>query len=624
MTVALGTSTGFLLSILPEIVLTLWALVLLLAVGWRHRDDADQRLIGQLAVLGLLSSLMVVLWMWVREVRPDGLAPMVALDAFRYATSALFLLGAIIASLISLGYLGRERMLVPEYYVLILFATLGTMFMGSGTDLIVIFLGLELMSICVYVLAGINRRVASGAESALKYFLIGAFASGFFLYGVALIYGATGTTNLSLIHVQIVNLDLSNNVMLLAGLGLLLIGFGFKVAAVPFHMWAPDVYDGAPTPVTAYMATAVKAAGFAALARVLLHAFGGDVAIWMEVVWWLAAITMIVGNLVALAQTQLKRMPTNLSLIHVQIVNLDLSNNVMLLAGLGLLLIGFGFKVAAVPFHMWAPDVYDGAPTPVTAYMATAVKAAGFAALARVLLHAFGGDVAIWMEVVWWLAAITMIVGNLVALAQTQLKRMLAYSSIGHTGYLLVAVASGTELGASAMLFYLLVYTLMTAGSFAILAAAGRDGERSVRIDDLSGLASQRPWLAFAMAVFMLSLLGFPGTAGFIGKWGILSSIIQADQIVLVVILVLASVVSAGYYLPVVMVMYMKPAESVAAHEGTRVLGMARWVIGIATFLLLLFGIWPNRVMDLARSGTDGLRPIPTQVFTNQPPATAR
>ena len=508
MTVALSTSTGFLLSILPEIVLTLWALVLLLAVGWRHRDDADQRLIGQLAVLGLLSSLMVVLWMWVRGVRPDGLAAMVALDAFRYATSALFLLGAIIASLISLGYLGRERMLVPEYYVLILFATLGAMFMGSGTDLIVIFLGLELMSICVYVLAGINRRVASAAESALKYFLIGAFASGFFLYGVALIYGATGTTNLSLIHVQIVNLDLSNNVMLLAGIGLLLIGFGFKVAAVPFHMWAPDVYDGAPTPVTAYMATAVKAAGFAALARVLLHAFGGDVAIWMEVVWWLAAITMIVGNLVALAQTQL--------------------------------------------------------------------------------------------------------------------KRMLAYSSIGHTGYLLVAVASGTELGASAMLFYLLVYTLMTAGSFAILAAAGRDGERSVRIDDLSGLASQRPWLAFAMAVFMLSLLGFPGTAGFIGKWGILSSIIQADQIVLAVILVLASVVSAGYYLPVIMVMYMKPAESVAAHESTQVLGMARWVIGIATFLLLLFGIWPNRVMDLARSGTGGLRPIPTQVFTNQPPATAR
>jgi len=289
----------------------------------------------------------------------------------------------------------------------------------------------------------------------------------------------------------------------------------------------------------------------------------------------------------------------------------------MLLAGMGLLLIGFGFKVAAVPFHMWAPDVYDGALTPVTAFMAAGVKAAGFAALIRVLMHALGASEAVWQGAVWWLAVVTMIVGNLIALAQTQLKRMLAYSSIGHAGYLLVAVASGSEFGAAAFLFYIGAYTLMTVGAFAILAAAGRGGERDVRIDDLSGIGARRPWVAFAMAVFMLSLLGFPGTAGFIGKWLILSAVIQSGQGLLAVLLVLASVVSAGFYLPVVMVMYMKPAPSDHAHDGVRVAGLARAAVVAATVLLLVFGFWPNRALDLARDGADGLKPPPTRIFTD-------
>jgi NADH-quinone oxidoreductase subunit N len=490
----LSQPVGVVLGLLPELFLTAWTLVLLLLVAWRHRSEEDQRLIGWLAAGGLGLTLALVVSFWARGVRPAGLVElMVAVDGFRFATSAVFLIGAIAATLLSLAYLGRERIVVPEYYVLVLLATLGMMFMGGGSDLVVIFLGLELMSVAVYVLAGINRRSIFAAEASLKYFLLGAFASGFLLYGIALIYGATGTTNLKLVYAQITSLGLQSNGMLTAGVGLLLVGFGFKVAAVPFHMWTPDVYDGAPTPITGFMAAAVKAAGFAALVRVLLQALG-----------------------------------------------------------------------------------------PVSG---------------------------VWAEAVWWLAAVTMIVGNLVALAQRRLKRMLAYSSIGHAGYLLTAVASGTQLGAAAMLYYVLVYTLMTVGAFAVLAALGTGGERDVRIDDLNGLGSQRPWLAFATTVFMLSLLGFPGTAGFIGKWSILSSAVEADIGVLAVILAGASLISAGYYLPVVMAMYMKPAASESAHAAVDLRGVGRWVVAAAAVLLLLLGVWPNRALDAARSGAEPLRP---------------
>src|SRR5256712_8473788 len=302
------------------------------------------------------------------------------------------------------------RALLPELTLTLL----GMMLMVGGEDLMVVFLGLELMSVAVYALAGINRHSPAAAEAALKYFLLGAFASGFLLYGIALVYGATATTNLSQIGAQVRTLGLNDSPMLLIGLGLLLVGFGFKVAAVPFHMWAPDVYDGSPTPVTGYMATAVKAAAFAALLRVLGEAFGG---------------------------------------------------------------------------------------------------------------------VPAWHQIVWWLAVATMVVGNLVALAQRTMKRMLAYSSIAHAGYLLVAVATGTSAGSAAFIFYLVAYTLTTLAAFALLAAKGRDGERDVRIDDLAGLGTPRPWLAFAFAVCMLSLLGFPGTAGFIGKWYILVAATAAGQL---------------------------------------------------------------------------------------------
>ncbi len=491
--VDLSQASGLLVAVMPEVFLTAWVLVLLLVVAWQHRSAEDQRLVGRLALAGLVVALALVLVYWLRGPEAEGLELMVALDGFRFATASVFLIGAILAVAMSQHYLGREQILVPEYYVLILLATIGMMFMGGGADLVVIFLGLELMSVAVYVLAGINRRSVFAAEAALKYFLLGAFASGFLLYGIALIYGATGTTNLTLIYVQI------------------------------------------------------SATG--------------------------------------------------------------LQSDVMLTVGIAMLLIGFGFKVAAVPFHMWTPDVYEGAPTPVTAFMAAAVKAAAFAALVRILVQALAPMDAVWTEVLWWLAAITMVVGNIVALAQRRLKRMLAYSSIGHAGYILVAVASGTDLGTAALLYYVLVYTLMTVGAFAILAVAGRGGERDTLIDDFNGLASRRPWLAFAMTVFMLSLLGFPGTAGFIGKWYILSAAVQADQLKLAIVLVGASILSAGYYLPVIMAMYMKAPASETAHADTRAVGAVRWVIGVTAALLLLFGVWPNVMLDVAREESRQLRP---------------
>ncbi|MGH7645933.1 MAG: NADH-quinone oxidoreductase subunit N [Gemmatimonadales bacterium] len=492
MSLDLSLPHDLLLALLPEIVLTGWAIVLLVVVAWRHRTAADLRLAGWIALAALASTAVAVWWLWWHRAAHAGVGTMVALDDFRYLTDWLFLGTAALTVCISAGYLEREGMLAPEYYVLLLFATLGMMLMAGAEDLMVIFLGLELMSVAVYVLAGSNRRSPRAAEAALKYFLLGAFASGFLVYGIALVFGGAGTTNLGFIGVQTQLLDLGANPLLVLGLGLLVVGFGFKIAAVPFHMWAPDVYDGAPTPVTAYMATGVKAAAVAALLRILIEAFP---------------------------------------------------------------------------------------------------------------------DATLWRDAVRWLAIATMVVGNLVALAQRTLKRMLAYSSIAHAGYLLVAVVPASPTGTAAAVFYFAAYTLMTLAAFALLTAKGREGESDVRIDDLAGLARRRPWLALALGVCMLSLLGFPGTAGFIGKWYILTAAMEAGQPLLAAVLVLASVVSAGYYLPVIMVMYMQAEPSERAHADVHLPRLAGAAVTAAVVGLVLFGLWPNRLLDLARDGGAALRP---------------
>jgi NADH-quinone oxidoreductase subunit N len=478
----MSTPQGVTLGLLPEILLSGWALLVLLVVSWRHGTADDSRLAGWLSFAGIAVSGAGLAWLWVNNATPLGLAHMMALDSFRYTAAAIILVCAAGCILLSLGYLERELLLAPEYYPIMLLATCGMMFLAGAEDLIVLFLGLEVMSVAVYVLAGYNRTNAASSEAALKYFLIGAFASGFLLYGIALAYGATGTTNLSLIGAQLAGGRLS----LMAGLGL------------------------------------------------------------------------------------------------------------------GLLLIGFGFKVAAVPFHMWAPDVYDGAPTPVTAFMATGVKAAAFAALVRVLLEGFPSAVSVWQPIVAGLAIASMIAGNLVALAQRNLKRMLAYSSIAHAGYLLAALWPGTRLGSGAVLLYLAAYSLTTLASFGFLAALGRHGERSVTYDDIAGLANKRPWIAFGLSICMLSLLGFPGTFGFIGKWYILSALVAEDQIVLPVVLVLTSVISAGYYLPVIMSMYMKAPASDEVHDEVRLFPAAAGAIAVSVAAVVLFGLWPSGALDTA------------------------
>jgi NADH-quinone oxidoreductase subunit N len=483
----LSTPWGVTLALLPEVILTAWALIVLLVVSWRHETAEDSRLAGWLSFAGVLLSAAGLAALWVNGVVPDGLAQMVALDPFRYAAAGISLLAAGATILLSLGYMEREQLLAPEYYPLILLATAGMMFLGGAEDLIVLFLGLEVMSVAVYVLAGYNRANAFSSEAALKYFLIGAFASGFLLYGIALVYGATGTTNLSLVGAQ------------LAGKSLPLI----------------------------------------------------------------AAL------------------------------------------GLGLLLIGFGFKVAAVPFHMWAPDVYDGSPTPITGFMATGVKAAAFASLVRVLMEAFPSAVTLWQPIIAALAIASMVLGNLVALTQRSLKRMLAYSSIAHAGYLLTAVWPGSPAGAGAVLLYLLAYSLTTLAAFGFLAALGRGGERDVTLDDLAGLAGTRPGVAFGLTVCMLSLLGFPGTFGFIGKWYVLTAVVAQGHYILPVIVVLTSVVSAGYYLPVIMAMYMKSAPTADRYSFVRLSPAALGAVALTVVAVLLLGVWPGAMLDIAgQSGT--------------------
>jgi NADH-quinone oxidoreductase subunit N len=477
----LTTPGGVLTALLPELVLGGWSLVVLLLTAWRHGRPEDSVLAGRATLAGLVLALGAICWLWLGGASAVGIPHMVAVDAWRFAGSALIVVVAIGVTLLALGYLPREGMIAPEFYVLLLLATCGLTLMAAATDLMLLFLGLELMSVAVYVLAGFDRRSAASAEGALKYFLIGAFASGFLLYGVALVYGATGTTN-----------------MVLAG---------------------AQFTDGLPL---------------------------------------LAAL------------------------------------------GLGLLVIGLGFKVAAVPMHAWAPDVYDGAPTPVTTFMAAGVKAAAFLAFGRLLMTTFPAAADAWRPAVFGLAVATMVVGNLVALRQRSLKRMLAYSSVAHAGYLLAALVPGNAAGTTALLVYLAAYLPTTVAAFGLLQAVGRNGERDVTLDGLAGLARERPWLAFGLTICMLSLLGFPGTFGFIGKWVILGSLAGAGQGILAVVLVLASVVSAGYYLPVVMTAYMRPLPAEGAHAGAGLPRAAGLAVAVAVAIVVVFGIWPAGVLDLS------------------------
>ena len=383
----------------------------------------------------------------------------------------------------SIDYIKRRSMESGEFYILVLFSAAGMAIMAGANDLIVVFLGLETMSLALYVLAGFFRTEIQAGEASMKYFLLGAFASGFFLYGIALIYGATGSTNLD------------------------------KIGA------------------------AVRAGA---------------------------------------------------------------GKDPLLLIGFALLLVGFGFKISAVPFHMWTADVYEGAPTSVTAFIATGSKAAAFTALLRVLLASLRPLQGEWVWLFWVLAVLSMTLGNVVALAQQNLKRMLAYSSIAHVGYMLVGIVAGGGLGGGSVLFYLLVYTFTTAGAFGVILLLERGGHEAVGVADTAGLAARSPLAALALTLFLLSLVGIPPTAGFVGKFYLFGAAVRGGYIWLAVIGVLNSAAAAYYYLRVVVNMYMREPEGVPAVVMPSFAGGLAVVV--ALWGIIQLGVFPAPLFDLAQS----------------------
>jgi NADH-quinone oxidoreductase subunit N len=478
-------------ALLPDLVLMGGAMLLLLVAVWRRESAGHQRVVGVLSIALCVATMGVVLGMLFGHTSA-GDGP-IAVDNFRWMMDLVILLGTIGAIALGIDDNDRAGTTTAETHVLILLASSGMMLLAAARDLMIVFLGIELMSVAVYALAGLNRRSVRSAEGALKYFLLGAFSTAFLLYGIALVYGATGTTGLHEIGVR----------------------------------------------------------------------------------------------------------------VHEQ----GLTTSPILLIGIALLLVGFGFKVSTVPFHMWAPDVYDGSPNPITAYMAASVKAAAFAAFLRVWLEAFPGEYGVWHRAVVGLAIATMVIGNAIGLQQRNLKRMLAYSSIAHAGFILVAIAAATPQGASAMLFYLLAYTLATFGAFAVIVVLSR-GDAPVTTGDISGLWTVRPGLAVAMTVFMMALLGFPivGGAGFLAKWFVLKAALQspAPEYTLAVVLVLTTVISAGYYLYVVMVMFMRPRPA-DAPVIPRTPGWTGFVMLACAAAILILGILPDYAVRYASVGTPTL-----------------
>ena len=467
-------------AIMPEIILSCVAMVLLLVNVFV--PSKDKGYLGYLSIIGLAVTAVSVVSGWGPSVSAFGGA--IVQDNFATFFKMIFLISAALAILISDKYMAQEECNQGELYPLILFATIGMMLMAAGTDMMVIFLGLELLSVCLYVLAGFNRGNAKSNEAGLKYFLLGAFSTGFLLYGMALTYGATGST---------------------------------KIAAISAYVMA----------------------------------------------------------------------------------NPSVAANPIFVVGMLLIAVGFSFKIAAAPFHMWTPDVYEGAPTPMTAFMSAGPKAAGFAAFIRVMIFAFPMLRAEWGDLLWVLAVLTMTVGNIIALSQDNIKRMLAYSSIAHAGYALVGFTATNAEGAAGILFYMLSYTFMNIGAFAVIILIGKKGEKNGNVSDFAGLGFKKPVLAVIFSIFLFSLAGMPPTAGFIGKFYLFSAAIKSGYIWLAVIGVLNSAASLYYYLRVMVYMYMKdPNEEFEWAGATPAIAVC---LAVAVGATLLLGVVPGTVLELAQ-----------------------
>lgn len=467
-------------AIMPSLVLTCLAMVLLLVSVFLPRGKTTP--VAWMSLAAILITAWVSLDGWNNP--QAGFGGAVVLDNFATFFNLTFLLAAGLTILMSDDYLRREGYPVGEYYPLILFATAGAMWMASGTDMMTIFLGLEVLSVSLYVLAGFFKNNVQSNEAGLKYFLLGAFSTCFLLYGIALLYGVTGTTQI------------------------------------------------------------------------------GDM-----------------GQFIS---------------AHSHVLT-----NPMTLAGAALLSIGFLFKIAAFPFHMWTPDVYQGAPTPITAFMSAGPKAAAFAALVRILVEALGGLQAEWSQLFWVLAVATMFVGNVIAIYQTNIKRMLAYSSIAHAGYAMVGIVAANEIGISGILFYMLAYTFMNLGAFAVLVLAGKKGEDNLTLEGLAGFGYKRPFLGVALCIFLFSLMGLPPTAGFAGKFYIFAGAVKEGYIWLAVLGVLNSAISLYYYLRVMVYMYFKDPNEDFGWVSLQTGAVVTIILSIVgTFY---FGVLPGGLMEMAK-----------------------
>jgi NADH-quinone oxidoreductase subunit N len=464
-------------AIIPIVSVVLTATAAMLAEAFRQPGER-MPLFG-LGLIGLVGAAISSIMLWDTDARSFGV---VRADNFTLFINLILCVVGVLTMLFSTEVVEREGLPPGEFYALTLFALSGMMLMAAATDLLVIFLALEVLSLSVYVLTGLRRASATGAEAAFKYFLLGAFSSAFFLYGIAFAFAVSGSTRLDQLG----------------------------VALSPQGTGAPQT---------------------------------------------------------------------------------------LALLAVGLLAVGFAFKVSAVPFHMWTPDAYEGAPTIVTAFMSTGVKAAAFAAFVRVFLSALEPLKGEWIPVLSVIAAATMILGTVVGVVQTNVKRMLAYSSIAHAGYLLLGIIATTSTGKAAVLFYLLSYAVTNLGALGIVALLGTPQHEHDELRDFAGLWQSRPALAGVMTVFLLSLGGFPPTAGFIGKWYIFAAAVERGYYSLAIIGVLTSVVSVFFYLRIIVMMYMtegnetvRPRVPLAAVAG----------LGLALLAVLYLGVLPTKVIDLA------------------------
>ena len=476
--------------LLPPIVLIVGALVLLMAASLFRRRFGAGVYAGLSAVSGLVAlGASAKLWDRVTE---DGaftaVSGAVAADGFSTFFLVLLSCTVVLGALLGEAYVRRENLPAPEFFVLLLLSASGGMLMAQANDLIVLFLGLEILSIALYVLAGYHAAREASREAAMKYFVLGAFSSAIFLYGIALVYGATGSTNLA------------------------------------------------------------------------------------EIATFLAENVLL--------------------------------RNGVLLAGMGLLLVGLGFKVAAVPFHTWTPDVYQGSPSPVTGFMAAAAKAAGFAGLLRVFFTAFQSQQLDWRPIIFVIAVLTIVVGSVVAVVQTDIKRMLAYSSISHAGYVLVGLQAASNDGIAGSLFYLLAYTFMVIGSFAVVTLVGRRGDDRHSLDDYRGLAARRPGLALAFTVFLMAQAGVPFTSGFLAKFYVISAAVDRHSYALAIVAMLGAAVAAFFYLRVIVLMYGAPAEGEEVPAGIPIPRTAAAALAITLVFTLVVGLLPAPVIDFARHAT--------------------